>query len=304
VIRRTYLGLDIRARELRAVSLRRRGRGSSLTGGRVLSLADGVVTPSFRELNILDLRPFVEGLHEVLGPLAGPEDRISLCLPEPAGRVLLTEVETAFKSKEEGLEVLKWQLKSSLPLDPKDVQLDYQVLEKNDAGRYRLVVTFVARKVLEQYEEVLAEAGYNATVVDFPSLNLYNYYRPRLDLGENFVLAGIEGGSLSLQYFQSRLLCFHRTREVEASPAQVFRELNRSLVGCRENFTGFRRAAVFVHCDWRELEPVLEALRSVFEREVVMLDPHLERLATASLELPPWQGRSLAAAVGAAERLM
>lgn len=304
MIRRTYLGLDVRGTELRAVALCRRGRGSSLSGGRVLSLAEGVLAPSAREANVRDLRSFTEGLHEVLGPLAGREERVSLSLPDAAGTLLLTEAETPFKSKGEGLDILRWQLKGTLPFDPKDVHLDYQVLEKGDTGRYRLVVAAMARKVLHQYEEILAGAGYNASIVDFHSLNLYNYYRPRLDLGEDFVLVGVEGGTLSFQFFQGRVLSFHRTRRVEAVPAQVFREINRSLVGCRERFPGFRRAAVSVHSDWEEPAPLLDALRSAFEREVVLLDPHLERLAAAPLDLPPARIRGLAAAVGAAERMM
>lgn len=304
MIRRTYLGLDVRAGELRSVALHRKGRGSSLAGGRIISLAPGVVSPSFREPNILNLRSFMDGLHEVLGPLAGREERIALSLPEPAGKILLTEVEAPFKTKDEGLEVLRWQLKSSLPFDPKDVRLDYQVLEKSDTGRQRLIVAMMSVQVLEQYEELITEAGYNPTVVDFHSLNLYNYYRPRLDLGENFILVGIEGGSLNFQFFQSRILVFHRVREVEASPGKVFREINLTLVGCREKYSGFRRAAVFLHNDWEERGPLLEALSSAFEREVVLLDPHLERLTSGSLDLPSWQSRSLAAAIGAAERMM
>jgi type IV pilus assembly protein PilM len=304
VIRRTYLGLDVKAEELRTVALHRKGRGSSLTGGRIVSLAEGVVSPSFRELNILNLRSFMDALHEVLGPLAGREERIALSLPEPAGKIILTEVETAFKTKDEGLEVLRWQLKNSLPFDPKDVRLDYQILEKSDTGRQRLIVSLMSGKVLEQYEELITEAGYNSTVVDFHSLHLYNYYRPRLDLGENFILVGIEGSSLSFQFFQSRVLVFHRVREVEASPAKVFRELNLTMVGCREKYSGFRRATVFMHNDWEESEPLMEALTSAFEREVVLLNPHLERLTPGSLDLPSWRSPCLAAAIGAAERMM
>lgn len=304
MIRRTYLGLDVRPGELRAVALRRRGRGSALQGGRVLPLAEGVLAPSAREPNIRDLRRFVDGLHEVLGPLAGREERVALSLPESAGRVVLTEVETAFKSKAEGVEILKWQLKGSLPFDPREMQLDYQVLEKGETGRYRLAVALMARQVLDQYEEVFAGAGYSPAVIDFHPLHLYNYYRPRLDLGDAFVLVGAEDGELSLQYFQEQVLAFHRVRGGAGEPTQVFRELSRALVGCRDQFSAFRRAAVFVHSDWPETAPLLEAVRAAFERDVVLLDPHLDRLASAPLDLPAPQARGLAAAVGAAERMM
>jgi len=305
VLRRNYLALEIAPGQLRGVVLTRKGRGSSLAGGRVLPLRQGDVALSIREPNILEPRRFVEALVEVMTPLAGGEERIALSLPDGVGRVLLTEMETAFKSKKEGVEILKWQMKNSLPGDHKDVHLDYQVLEKRESGCYLLAVSMIANRVLHQYEELLAEAGYHAVVVDFHALHIFNYYRPRLDLGENFILVGVEGGSLSLQCFQGRVLVFHRAREVETSPGRVFQELSRALVSCQESFPAFRRAAVFLHTDRADREPLMEALCSVFERDdIVQLDPHLERLAHPSLEVASGSIRSLVAAVGAAERLM
>lgn len=306
MIRRTYPALDITSGgELRSVALHRKGRGISLAGGRVFSLKQGDISLSIREPNVLEPRRFVEAVGEVLGPLAAGEDRIALSLPDSVGRVLLTETESAFKSKKEGVEILKWQLKNSLPGDPKEVQLDYQVLKKSDTGRYSLAVTLIANRVLHQYEELLAEAGYHAAVIDFHSLHVYNYYRPRLDPGEDFILVGVEGGGLSTQFFQGGVLTFHRAREVQTSSERVFQELSRSVVGCHENFPAFRRAAIFLHCDWPDRQPLVDAVRSAFERdEVVQLEPHLERLAPPSLQVASGSLRSLVAAVGAAERLL
>lgn len=305
MIRRTYPALDVTPGELRGVSLHRKGRGVSLDGGRVFSLKKGDISLSLREPNILEPRRFVEAVCEVLDPLAAGEERIALCLPDGIGRVLLTETETAFKSKQEGVEILKWQLKASLPADPKEVQLDYQVLQKSASGRYTLAVAFIANRVLHQYEELLAEAGYHAAVIDFHSLHLFNYYRPRLDLGEDFILVGVEGDALGIQFFQGRVLAFHRAREVQASPVRVFQELSRSVVGCQESFPAFRRAALFLHSDWPDRQPLVDAVRSAFEREeLVQLDPHLERLAPPSLQVTTGSLRSLVAAVGAAERLL
>jgi type IV pilus assembly protein PilM len=305
VILRTYPALDITPGELRGVALHRKGRGVSLDGGRVISLKKEDLTLSIREPNILEPRRFVEAIGEVLNPLAAGEERISLSLPDGIGRILLTETETAFKSKKEGVDILKWQLKTSLPGDPKDVRLDYQVLKKSDSGRYTLAVALIASRVLNQYEELLSEAGYHAAVIDFHSLHVYNYYRPRLDLGEDFILVGVEGGGLSIQFFEGGVLVFHRAREVQTSPVRVFQELSRSVVGCHEKFPGFRRATLFLHSDWPDRQPLVDALRSVFERdEVVQLEPHLERLAAPSLEVKSGSLGSLVAAVGAAERML
>ena len=304
MISRTFIGLDLRANELRAVALRRKGRGTLLQGARVVAPRDGILAISGREANILDRRRFIETVHDLLDPLAGREERIALSLPDGTGRILLTEVETTFKSQAEGVEILKWHLKKSLPADPREIQLDYQVLDKNDSGRYRVVVSVMVQKILHQYEEAFLEAGYAPAVVDFYSMNLHNFYRPRLDLGADYVLVGVEGEVLSIQVVQGRILTFSRVADVALDPARVFYEINRSLVGLRGAQPGLRRTAVFLHSDWDDPSPLKDAVGLAFDCDVVLLDPHLERLTAAPLNFSPSRARALLAAVGAAERMM
>jgi len=304
VIRRTFLGLDLCGDSLRGVALRRQGaKGALLTDARVTPLPAKAWTLSVREPNIVDRTAFVAAVKATLDPLARGEDRVALSLPDPLGRILLTEVDTAFKSRREGIEMLKWQLKKSLPAEPKDIQLDYQVLEKTETGRYRLVVALMVRSVLQQYEEVLAEAGYHAVVVDFHALHLYNYYRSRLDLGEDFILVGIDDGLLGMLFFQGKVPCFQRHKRIAADPQEVFQEVNLSFAAIREAFVGFFRAGVFLHTDWEQSETLVEALKAAFEREVLVLDPKIERLAVQPLPPALSAGRTLVAAIGAAERL-
>ncbi|MFA5516513.1 MAG: hypothetical protein WDA20_09530 [Desulfuromonadales bacterium] len=304
MIFRNYLGLDIAPGQLRAISLRRKGSGGQLTGARMLGVPAQRIVPSLREPNVTDVRGLIENIRDVLGPLAGREDRLALSLPDATGRIILTEVEAPFKSRAEGVEILKWQLKNSLPAPPQEIRLDYQLLAKNEQGRNRVVVALLAAKVLQQYEEIVAAAGYGAAQIDFHCLNLYNYYRPRLDLGEDFILVGIDGGVLSLQYFEGRILAFHRSREVAPDPAGVYREVNRTLVGCRERFPRFARATVFLHSTWEEDGQLLAALQSAFERNPVPLQSQQEILSGHVFGRNPGEMRGLVAAVGAAERMM
>lgn len=304
MISRRYLGLDVTPGELRAVVLQRRQRVTRLIAGRVAPLPEGVLVPSLRARNILDRPRLVASLRDVLNPLAEREERLSVSLPDAAGRLLLAEVESPFKSRAEGEEVLRWQLKNSLPGEGKSLRLDFQVLGRRENGRVQLAVTTMAAEVLDQYEEILGEAGYHPSVIDFHSLHLYNFYRPRLDIGGDAILVAVEGGVLGLHYLEGHRLAFHRAREVGADSMAVFRELRRTLVGAVGSCPGMKRAEVFVHSDWSEREELTAALNGLFEREVTWLEPHLQRLAVGPLELPAWQLCNLTAAVGAAERFL
>lgn len=304
MIYRNYLGLDLQSRTMRAVSLRRMGKsGVGLTGGRMLGLEDGILLPSFRSPNILDISRFIDSLHELLDPLAKREERISLALPEQSGVLFMAEIESILKSKKEGVEILKWQFRDKLPPDI-DVQLDYQVVDRDETGRQKLLVAGMAMDVLKQYEEVLSEAGYGAEVIGFRSMALFNFYRSRFDVGENVALIQVEDDTLNFQYYQNRVLMFYRSRFIDDDVENIYRELSRTLAGEKERFSGMHKASVYLHSNWQKRDQLLPIIDSLFAREPILLDPSVEKMSQEVLSLPDPQARSLATAVGAAERLM
>jgi type IV pilus assembly protein PilM len=258
---------------------------------------------SGKQPNVTDPRRFVEALRRTLEPLASGEERIALTLPDRVGRTYLLEVETAFKTRQEGIDILKWRLKGNLPVPPQQVQLDYQVLERREDGRQRLIVAAIALPVLEQFEELFETAGRHAVQVGFHSLSLYNYYQPRLDLGDEFLLLGMENSQLSMMYFSARALAYQRVREMAPEPGQLFRELSRSLADASAAHPALPRCPVFAHVDPGLPATLRDVLESTLEREVRVLDPQLKRFAGEAAIGLPATGAVLAA-ISAAERLM
>ena len=300
---RVFVGVDIQPGGLYLAALQRNRPHTKLVGLRFESL-DGVFEVSSRQPNIRDARRFIEGLRRGVDALAGGEERIALSLPDRAGRIYLTDVDAPFKNHEEGVDVLKWRLKSSLPAPPAQVNLDYQVLDRRDDGRQRCIVAAIAQPVLVQYEDLINEAGRHAIQIDFHSLNIYNYYRPRLDLGDEFILVGLERGLLSIQYVLGRGLCYQRVSDFRADPQRTFSEINRTLVEAYKSFPAMRRCAVLAHVD-PDMEGDFDKLLSAaFERDVKCLDPALKRFSGSGKTGGLQPVGSVVAALGAAERLM
>lgn len=298
--RRTFLGLDLAAHSFRAVALQRQGREHDLTGARVLEPAAEVIRFSSRELNILDRFRFVSQLREVLTPLAAQEERLALSLPDAVGRTLLTEVETAFKTRQEGIEILKWQLKNSLPGEPTQTRIDYQPVGQTDAGKHRIMVAAVRSDILEEYEDAIEEAGFGAAQIDFHAFSLYNFYRHRFNIDDTFILVSIDGASFSLHFNISGQPVYFRSKVITRDVESVFQELSRTLVPVTTSFPVVKKAAVFMHTDWEERSDLQEALQGCFGKEVQVLDMY--RLSWDRVE--HGQPQLLAAAIGAAERLM
>jgi type IV pilus assembly protein PilM len=302
MMRRTYIGVDLDNEQFTAVAVQR-GRPAVRLAGVRREAAAGLLTPSSRQPNVTEPRRFVELLRRMLDPLVSNEERIALCLPDRVGRTYLLDTEASFKTRQEGLDILRWRLKSNLPAPPHQVQLDYQVLERREDGRTRCVVAAIAKAVLEQYEELAEAAGRHAVLIDFHSRSLYNYYRPRLDLGDEFLLIGVEQGQLNLMYFSGRALAYQRVRELRPEPAPLFQELSRTLVEAAATHPAMQRCPVFAHLDPELGVPVREVLVAASEREVLVLDPQLKRFAGGAAVGLPASGAVLAA-LGAAERLL
>lgn len=300
---RIYVGVDIQPGGLYLSALQRSRSHTQLVGLRFESL-EGVLEVSSRQPNVRDVRRFVEGLRRGVDALAGQEERLALSLPDRAGRIYLTDVDAPFKTHQEGVEILKWRLKSNLPVPPAQVHLDYQVIDKKDDGRQSCIVAAIAQPVLEQYEDLVNEARRHAIQINFHSLNLYNYYRPRLDLGDEFILVALEHGLLSLQYVVGHSIYYQRVSEFKASPERTFREINRTLVEAYESFPVMKRCAVLAHVDPDMEGDIDKLLSAAFEREVKCLDPGLKRFRGEGKNGGLQPVGSVIAALGAAERIM
>lgn len=301
---RRYLALDLRQQELRAVSLTGKRKRPILDGARLMALESGLLQPSPRSTNITDPARLKTAIQEVLDPIAAGEERLALILPETVGRLFTVEVDTPFTGKSEGEKIVKWQLKGNLPADPEATVLDFQVLDQREDGRKRLLVAAVARQVLAEYESVIAAAGYFPVLVGFHSIFLHNYYRTRLEQPDESVLLIMESGLLSFEYSQGGVPLYHRFRMVGDDSSAIFQEISRALVGTQEDYPGLKRAEVFLQCDLAEPEGVLDIFRAAFQRDIVLLDPHIDRIASQPSDWPKWRLRGLTAAVGAAEQMI
>ncbi len=301
MLSRSYLAVDLTATRLTAVALRRGRPAPRLTGVHREEL-DGVLGLSSRQPNVTDAGRFTAALRRVLDGLDEREARIALVLPDRVGRLFLLDTDAPFKSRQEGVDILKWRLKGSLPVPAQQVQLDFQVLERREDGRQRCLAAVIANPVLHQYEELVEGASRAAVQVSLHSLSFYNYYRPRLDLGIEFLLAGIEEGVLTLLYFAAGSLRYQRVRDVGAEPTVLFREVTRTLAEASVHHPGLQRCPVFAHLDPGLDGALTGALRAAVEREVHPLDPQVRRFAGSVAGLSADGG--LLAALGAAERLM
>ncbi len=278
------------------------GKVPLVEAGLALPFAPGMLTLSRREPNITDAKGFVAQLKEAHLRLLTRERAVNVSLPDAVGRVVLLELEARFRNREEGLDVIRWKLKKSLPFDVGSVQLDYQILEEKENGAVSLLVSLISRPVVAQYEELLVEAGLEPKLIDFTSFNLYRLFTPRLDLAEDGAFVSYYQGTMTVLIFNGGVLNFYRSKEAAGEVQHLFREVNSSFLVYGDQFPGQAVSEVFCMASPGDAESFRALVAEASGTEPVLLD--LERMvrqgATLGLDRPGMH--ALAGALGAALR--
>ena len=130
-------------------------------------LAPGCVVPDLTEGNLRQPDAVVSALREVLGNVGSRSREVTAVLPDAAVRVALLDFETLPQNREEAEGVVRFRLRKSLPFDVDKAKVSYQAQTSN--GTVRVVAAVALNSVIQEYEAVIREAGFNPGVV-LPSM--------------------------------------------------------------------------------------------------------------------------------------
>ena len=130
-------------------------------------LAPGCVVPDLTEGNLRQRDAVLSALREVLGNVGSRSRDVTAILPDATVRVALLDFEALPLKREEAEGVVRFRLRKSLPFDVDKAKVSYQAHSVN--GTVRVVAAVALNNVIEEYEAVIREAGFNPGVV-LPSM--------------------------------------------------------------------------------------------------------------------------------------
>lgn len=217
------------------------GSASSPRVERVAStlFAPGTLHVSLREPNVLDPDAFVAALKSSFNLLLSRSQRVAVSLPDSVCRIMLLDLEGRFKSRAEALDLIRWKLKKSIPLDTADTHIDYQQLAVRENGDLALLVVIASRTVITQYEDLITQAGLSPARIDCNTFNLCRLFDRRLSLQDECVLISFYSNTLTIVAFVQGIPEFIRTKDLSgtsATDSRVFMEINSSLLVYKERF--------------------------------------------------------------------
>jgi len=295
------LGLELSSEGLR-FALVAGGKTPRLDAGILAPFSPGTLQLSRREANVTNPQAFVAQVREAYLRLLTKEKSVSVSLPDATGRVMLLDLEARFKNREEGLDIIRWKLKKSLPFDISQVHLDYQTLAEKENGAVSLLVSLISRSVVTQYEDLLLSAGLEPKFLDFTSFNLYRLFAPRLEISENGAFVTYYGGAMTVLIFYGGVLSFYRTKETVGEAQNLYREVNSSFLVYNDRHPGQAVSEVFCMAGAADAEAFRSLVAEASGLEPVLLD--LDRMVSLGrgLGLDRAALHALAGALGAALR--
>lgn len=269
------LGMEICQDGARVVLVEGRPHAPRVAAFHAASFPPDTVRFSLREENVASPAPFVEKIREAYLKLLTGVSRISVSLPDGVGRVVLLNLETRFKTREEGGDIIRWKLKKNFPFDINEMHLDHQVLQERESGDLSVLVSLISRRVVHQYEELLAEAGLQPNRIDFTTFNIYRLFASRLEIAENSALLIRHGEMIGIMIFQNGVMEFYRAKELSGSlngANRMFHEINSSLLVYREKHPGYAINEVFCIAPHDEAGAFRAIVAEATGMEPVLLD--------------------------------
>ena len=295
------LGLELSNNGL-SFSVAAGGKTLGVESGLSLAFPPGTMQLSRREPNVINPQAFVATVREAHLRLLTKARTVSVSLPDATGRVVLLDLEARFKNREEGLDIIRWKLKKSLPFDISTVHLDYQTLAEKENGSVSLLASLISRPVITQYEELFIEAGLEPKFLDFTSFNLYRLFSQRLEMSDNGALVTFYAGAMTVLIFFGGVLSFYRTKETVGDAQNLYREVNSSFLVYGDKHPGQAVTEVFCMTGSSDAEGFRALVAEASGLEPVLLD--LERTVSQApgLGLNREALHALAGSLGAAAR--
>ena len=170
---RPSIGIEFATDRVSVVRLDNGGSPPALAGHAHEALPAGAIVPGLNALNIVNPASVVEALRRALAAAGVRSGHAALVVPDPAAKISLLRFEQIPAKHGDLAELVRWQIKKSLPFRIEEAQVSFVPGIAVEGGR-EFVVTAARRDVVQQYEAAAAAAGVQPGVVDLATFNYIN----------------------------------------------------------------------------------------------------------------------------------
>jgi type IV pilus assembly protein PilM len=212
---RPTVGIEFAADHVTAVRLEASGPPAAVTGYATEPLRPGVLVPALNAANVTDMGEVASALRRALERAGVRSGHAALVVPDPVAKVSLLRFDQVPPRSADLAELIRWQVKKSVPFAIEDAQLTYMPGAVLEAGR-EFVVALARRDIVQEYERAGQAAGLQPGIVDLATFNLVN---ATLAAGappeRDWLLVHVAADYLTLAILRGDRLIFFRHRGAE-----------------------------------------------------------------------------------------
>ena len=168
------VGIEIASGHVTVVRASPGGLPVSIAAAAVEPLPPGALSPALNEPNIRDRAAVVEAVRRALDRTGARRRRAVLVVPDTVARVSLLRFEKVPARRADLLELIRWQVRKTVPFRVEDAQLTFAPAGRSGDGGREWAVLLARQDIVAEYESVCQEAGAQVGVVDLATLNLVN----------------------------------------------------------------------------------------------------------------------------------
>ncbi|MFZ0313728.1 MAG: hypothetical protein WAL85_13555 [Candidatus Korobacteraceae bacterium] len=251
----------------RIVAARAADNGANLEAAVATALPPGLLTPGLLQANIPDRAKAMPILRDSLAAVSARSRDICLIIPDATTRVMLLDFETLPEKHQDADAVVRFRLKKSLPFEVEHAAVSFD--RQGTATPVRVVAAVTPRSVLEEYESLVREAGYNAGSV-LPSmvaaLGLADASRPTM-------IIKVEHGTTTFAIVDQDQLLLYRALEnggTAVTGESLVDDVNTSLVYFEDRYgVGVDRVLVTGVESTQALQQALSGTSNIRVEELV-----------------------------------
>jgi type IV pilus assembly protein PilM len=231
------------------------------------ALPPGALVPGLQQANVNAREALVAALRASLTAVAGRVHDICLVIPDATTRVMLLDMETLPEKPQEADAIVRFRLKKSLPFDVEQSSVSFD--RQGTTNPVRVVAAVTPRNVLEEYESLVRDAGYNPGSV-LPSmlaaLGVVDASRPTM-------VIKVENGTTTFAIVDQNQLLLYRALEnggTAVTGESLVDDVNTSLVYFEDRYAvGVDRVLVAGVQSAQALQEALVASANIRVEELV-----------------------------------
>jgi len=209
------VAVEIAAGRVSGATLDWRGGQPVVAAHAVELLPEGALVPALTAANTHDRAAVTTAINRVMERLGRPR-RIGLIVPDVVAKVSLLRFEKIPARVQDLDQLVRWQVRKAAPFPIEDAQVSYVNGQRAPDGQ-ELIVSLARRSVIEEYEQLCAEAGAYAGLVDLATFNVINaVLAARAAAGqEDWLLVNVAADSASIALLRGPHLIFFRNRAAD-----------------------------------------------------------------------------------------